>query len=110
VNDDPKPIGMAVYDPALDHDLDQDGFSLARLDEARCIVDFDDLCAALKVVGIDGFENWLEGVHDENDWVSAQTDVTEDDLLTYIHQSLLQDVHFSLKFPLHTGRSRCSGR
>lgn len=85
MNDDTKPIGMAVYDPAPDHDLDQDGFSLARLDEARCIVDFDDLCAALKVVGIDGFENWLEGVHDENDWVSAQTDVTEDDLLTSIN-------------------------
>lgn len=60
---------------------------------------FDDLCAALEVKGVAGFEDWLEGVHDENDWVSAQTDFDEHRLLTYIHQTPLQDVDFFLKFP-----------
>ncbi len=61
--------------------------------------DFDTLCAALEVHGVDGFEDWLEGVHDDPEWVFCETEVGSSGLRTRVLHAHIQDFDFELRFP-----------
>lgn len=63
------------------------------------IENFDALCAVLEVVGVEGFEDWLEAVHDEPEWSECETEISDWGVRTHIQHFRIQNADFELKFP-----------